>query len=115
MYGAQTILQRRRPRKNASAFTIGDDIYVVGGVRPGATQPDLELNEFLHYDPSTDQWTELNPFPGDPRSGALSFVIGGKAYFGLGSSGVLPLRDFWQYNPVSNEWRKLNDFFRELP
>ena len=104
-------------RFNATAFTIDGDIYIIGGrgIRGPYPQEEMDLNEFLKYDPTSDTWTSLDPFPGQPRSGALAFVVDGVAYFGLGSSDGVPMRDLWQYNATTGGWRQLVDFPGTLP
>ena len=49
-------------------------------------------------------WVEKSSFEGLPRGSAVSFVIGDKAYVGLGYNDDADeeyLRDFWMYNVTS--------------
>jgi len=61
-------------------------------------------------------WVKKSDFEGLPRGAAVSFVIDGKAYVGLGynSDDNAPndgyLLDFWAYTPSSDRWDKIADF-----
>ena len=65
------------PGVNIVAFALGSDIFVLKG---GG-------KDLWKYTPSQDQWTQEKDFPGEGRLDAVSFVVGGKAYVGLGFSG----------------------------
>ncbi|PIB33962.1 galactose oxidase [Reichenbachiella sp. 5M10] len=55
-------------------------------------------------------WVRKSSFEGVGRSGAVSFVIGGKAYVGLGFDGDDYLTDFWSYDADQNFWKQVSDF-----
>ncbi|UXP33814.1 galactose oxidase [Reichenbachiella agarivorans] len=55
-------------------------------------------------------WIKRSSFDGVGRSGAVSFVIGDKAYIGLGFDGDDYLTDFWTYDPDQNYWQKAAEF-----
>lgn len=55
-------------------------------------------------------WVTLSDFDGVPRSDAVGFVIGDKAYIGCGYDGADRLNDFWQYDPELNFWTQKADF-----
>jgi N-acetylneuraminic acid mutarotase len=55
-------------------------------------------------------WVELSDFDGVPRSDAVGFVVGDKAYVGTGYDGSDRLSDFWQYDPEMNYWTQKADF-----
>ncbi|UII25639.1 galactose oxidase [Fulvivirga maritima] len=55
-------------------------------------------------------WIKRSSMDGRQRSGAVSFVVGNKAYIGLGFDGDDYLRDFWSYNPDNDNWVKLDSF-----
>ena len=62
---------------------------------------------------STDDdgnWVKLSDYEGDTRTGAVSFVIDGFAYVGLGSDGEDYLTDFWRYDPSRNFWEEIAAF-----
>lgn len=69
------------------------------------------LNEFWRYDPVSDLWMQKNDFPGPVRhSGAITFSLNGKGYYGLGENDQSILKDIWEYDPVSDQWTQKNDF-----
>jgi N-acetylneuraminic acid mutarotase len=55
-------------------------------------------------------WFELSDFEGVPRSDAVAFSIGTKAYIGTGYDGEDRLQDFWEYDPQLNNWTQKADF-----
>ncbi|WP_246853491.1 Kelch repeat-containing protein [Rufibacter aurantiacus] len=55
-------------------------------------------------------WLRQSEFAGVSRSGAVSFVIGEKAYVGTGYDGKNRLKDFWQYDPSKSAWIRIADF-----
>ena len=58
-------------------------------------------------------WVKKNDFEGLPRGSAVSFVIGDKAYVGLGfndDDDKQFLKDFFVYNPTIDRWDKIADF-----
>lgn len=55
-------------------------------------------------------WVRKSSFNGDGRTGAVSFVIGDKAYVGLGYDGDDYLVDFWSYDAEQNNWSSVADF-----
>jgi N-acetylneuraminic acid mutarotase len=67
----------------------------------------LSGTNLYRYDPSIDSWFAMATFPGSPRQWASSFVIGDKAYVGLGYVGSA---DFWQYDMTNNTWSSIANF-----
>ncbi len=56
-------------------------------------------------------WVSKSSVPRYGRHEAVSFVLDGKGYFGLGRQyDGTNLKDFWQYNPDTDEWKKIQDF-----
>jgi len=63
------------------------------------------------YNPTTKNWTEFTNFPGGPRSGSISFVVGSKAYIGGGYSAFDPTQnfnDFWSFDFNAKTWTQLS-------
>jgi N-acetylneuraminic acid mutarotase len=56
------------------------------------------------------EWYKKSSYEGVARSGAVGFVIDGKAYVGTGYDGDKWLRDFYQYDAEKNNWYKKADF-----
>jgi len=58
-------------------------------------------------------WIKKSDFEGLPRGKAVNFVIGDKAYLGLGYNSESDdpyLKDFWMYDPAIDRWTKVSDF-----
>jgi len=75
-------------RGAAVAATVGDKMYVIGGVttQPWAketyldfTTPQRGLGTVQEYDPKTNTWRERTPMP-TPRNHAAIGVVNGKVY-----------------------------------
>jgi hypothetical protein len=88
-------------------FSIGNKGYVC----LGADFTGVQLNDLWQYDPITDTWLQMAPFPGAGRTGVTAFVLNEKAYVGMGSTtGTTFCKDFYEYNPVTNSWARKADF-----
>ena len=61
-------------------------------------------------DDDNGNWVKLSDYEGDTRTGAVSFVIDGFAYVGLGSDGDDYLTDFWRYDATRNFWEETAPF-----
>ncbi|MEL7005628.1 MAG: galactose oxidase, partial [Bacteroidota bacterium] len=55
-------------------------------------------------------WIRRSSFEGVGRSGGISFVIGDRAYVGLGYDGDDYLTDFWSYNATDDFWQRADSF-----
>lgn len=83
---------------------------VLDGAVPAVSYRSLSKGDF---------WVDIDKlakpqdrYSGSPREGAVSFVINGIAYVGLGRSEVgTYLLDFWKYDPHRNKWGKLPGSF----
>jgi hypothetical protein len=87
-------------RAKAASFTIGDKIYVMGGVDNLSNI----LNDFWEYNITTNVWTQKTNFPGPGRYGAATFVLNNLGYIATGANDSGYLSDLWQYEPVSETW-----------
>lgn len=87
---------------HAFAFSIDDMGYIVTGSTIQGMRKD-----FYRYDPSTDEWTRLDDYPGPRRSFGIGDVYEGKAYLGFGTDGSADLNDLWSFDPATNEWTEL--------
>src|ERR1700741_1798219 len=56
------------------------------------------------------EWYKQSSYEGVARSGAVAFVIDGKAYVGTGYDGDKWLKDFYQYDAEKNNWYKKAEF-----
>ncbi len=91
-----------KERRNASTFTIGNHVYLVGGASNTGDK------DYWRYDPSLDQWTELGDFQYAIHS-TSSFELNGKGYLAngdpIGGSG----RNFcWEYDAALNTWTEVD-------
>lgn len=97
----------------STGFSIANKGYVVGGLAPGL-ETTRRCWEFSPPDASNPGglWTELPPMEGVPRYGAVAFVIGNKAYVGLGENPYGELADFWEFDPSkpNDPWRQVTSF-----
>jgi len=87
-------------RKYHSATSVGDKIYVGGGILSG----DISAWDFWKYDPSTGDWESQSPHPG-AYAGHGAFPFDGNIYaFGGYSESGIYRNDVWKYNPSTIEW-----------
>lgn len=98
-------------RWGATCFALNNKIYIGGGY-VGNFQ---NRNDLISYDPSASgaaQWKFLTGMPSNAnRTGAVSFVINGKAYVGLGADNYnnfspppTYFNDLWQYDDATDKW-----------
>jgi N-acetylneuraminic acid mutarotase len=94
------------PSVKSTSFAIEDFIYSLWGE---FRTPEVNyVFNFRKYDPVADQWTMPVQVPGvDARSGAVSFVLDGKAYVGTGINNTGERYDFWEYSPANGQWRQV--------
>jgi N-acetylneuraminic acid mutarotase len=62
------------------------------------------------FDSAYGSWTQVQSFPGQPRSNAVGFNIGNTGYIGSGlaNDGVTALADFYAYNAAANTWSPID-------
>ena len=84
------------------AFSFDGMGYIVSGNSDSGVRDD-----FYQYNPATDSWTELTPFPGGARGFAIGDIWNGKAYFGFGHDGTSLLNDLWEFDPSNMSWTEL--------
>jgi len=84
-------------RYRAVAFAMNGKGYLGTGIASVGATSDVVLNDMWEYDPSTNAWTQMPDFSGPERGAAVSFVLGARAYIGMGGGPLRqPLRDFWR-------------------
>lgn len=105
-----------------ASFVINNLAYVGTGMNPSA--PANRLVSMFKYTPGTipnvpggydslaasGSWTSIANFPGQPRSNAIGFAIGGTGYIGSGlaNDGATALADFYAYNPTTGSWTQID-------
>ncbi|NBW37072.1 MAG: hypothetical protein EBR30_19015 [Cytophagia bacterium] len=93
-------------RRNSAHFSIGDNLFIIGGVTGFFDQDGLD-RQVWRYNTISNTWVRKNDFPGIPRQGAFGFSDGEKAYMVGGS---YPTSDeFWEYHSVNDTWTKKNN------
>src|SRR5580704_11418953 len=105
----------------AASFTVNNLAYVGTGLNP--LTPSQKLTTLFRYTPAVvpvglpygydsayGSWTQLQAFPGQPRSNAVGFSIGNTGYIGSGlaNDGITALADFYAYNPGANTWSPID-------
>lgn len=88
------------PRRHASAFAIGEDVYVGLGSQD---KNKIYFNDF--YKLSGGKWSKIASFGGQKRIKAQAFSINNKGYVvsGLGNAN---LNDMWSYDPTTDTWTR---------
>ncbi|MEL7247325.1 MAG: kelch repeat-containing protein [Bacteroidota bacterium] len=91
-------------------FGIGDIAYVgLGHGSTGGSAANI-YNDFYMFDPSTDEWTRLDDFPGEARVAGTQFDYNGKGYILSGDGdnhNHMEEGEFWEYDPSADEWTQL--------
>jgi N-acetylneuraminic acid mutarotase len=90
----------------ATGFAAGGKGYLCGG----KTGPNLYSNQLWEYKPSNNQWIQRANFPGGVRYQMLSFVVGNKAYVGMGIDQNIFKKDVYCYDPGANNWQTIAPF-----
>lgn len=98
------------PRTSAVGFSIGTGGYIGTGYDSTSFR-----RNFWLYNPASNVWTQVASLGGSTGSGlsrdlASAFVIGTKAYVGLGQGGNPFLGDLWEYNGGNDTWTQKADF-----
>ena len=83
-------------RQDATGFVLNNKGYIVTG---NNNDGDSTYRDVWEYNFNTDEWIEIEEFPGARRRYMVSFVIGKIAYAGSGTNGT-NLRDFWAFQPL---------------
>jgi N-acetylneuraminic acid mutarotase len=97
-------------RNDATAFVIGGKAYVGTGFDGVTTVDGGYKKDFYQYDPATNKWTKKADFLGGTRQYATSFVVGDRAYVGLGYNGSGYYQDFYEYNAQTDKWSEKATF-----
>jgi len=97
------------PVEAATAHTIDNKIYVIGGYK-GSHDPDKAevVATVIVYDPSTDSWEYVSEMP-TARSDAVSCAVNGRIYVmgGGSSSGLFVTVE--EYDPATDTWTRKAD------
>ena len=94
-------------------FILNEKLFVGGG---RDYLSDTGPNDLFQFDSTTNTWTQLNDFPGNPnqvRQFATTFTCNGKAYVysGYPAHANQELHhDLWEYDPKTDEWEEKSVF-----
>ncbi len=112
----------------SATFTVNNAAYVATGINP--LTPNQKLTVMYKYtaaapassesqaawDSAFGVWTQVQSFPGQARSNALGFNIGGSTGYlgaGLANDGKTALADFYAYNPTTNTWSSIDSIHND--
>ncbi len=94
-------------RAYAAAFAIGTKAYIVGGLNNAGTNN----RDVWQFNSVNGNWTLMtDSLPGGKRQGLSAFVIGQKAYVGLGVDGATFYNDFYEFDGTTGSWTQVEDF-----
>lgn len=89
-----------------------DGVAYVGFGHGNSVNGNLSIyNDFYKFDPATDEWTQLNDFPGEARVAGTQFDYNGKGYVLSGDGddhSFMEEGEFWEYDPTSDTWTQLS-------
>ncbi len=105
---AQWVEVSSPPSNFRTDHTYGFALDGKGYLVTGTTMNGQYSDNFYQYDPVTDEFTQLDDFPGGPRGFAIGDDWDGKAYFGFGvGSGNSLNNDLWVFDPATITWTEL--------
>ncbi|KAE9578433.1 hypothetical protein CGMCC3_g5602 [Colletotrichum fructicola] len=99
------------PRQEHAAVALCEDIYVIAGIEPDASQPTgvSTIDSVEKYNVPKDEWSFVAPLP-IPMNHANAISTNGKIYVLGGLSGGAAFRalpNCYEYDPVTNKWTEL--------
>jgi len=97
-------------RNNAVSFVVGGKAYVGTGFDGNLTLDNGYKKDFWQYDPATNKWKAVADYLGGTRMYSSSFVVGNKAYVGLGWNGSGFYQDFYTYDATADKWTEIATF-----
>ncbi|HEY0977110.1 MAG TPA: hypothetical protein VGE21_06530 [Flavobacteriales bacterium] len=65
-----------------------------------------QQQDVYEYDPLTDSWTALPPYPGGVREGMAAFSIGERIFFGFGTPFIQGSNLLYEYLPGTGQWEQ---------
>jgi N-acetylneuraminic acid mutarotase len=96
-------------RVNATMIAYQGCLYMGLGFRQGTiyVQED-HLRDWWRFNPATNQWDSLAPYPDVTTIAAVPFIAGNRIYVLYGATDT-PSRQINWYDPVTNSWHQLED------
>lgn len=89
-------------KHHSNGFGVNGKAYIFQG-----TNNESVSNIFWEYEPSTDEWTRIDPFTGPGRSFAIGDDLDGKYYYGFGNGISGQLNDLWVFDPADMSFTEL--------
>lgn len=107
-FGASSWIQRADfgavGRHRGMGIAIGNKGYMGLGHYNGAG-PNIVLNDWWQYDPSTNSWTQKADYIGNNGNGNYAVLSFGMEKFGfVGGGQVASDASFYKYDPTTNMW-----------
>jgi N-acetylneuraminic acid mutarotase len=85
-----------------SSFVINNEAYIVGGWwRQGMSDSHL-ISCNYKFNPATNLFTPITPFPDADRYTGVAFTLNGKGYYGTGFAPFA--NDLWEYDATNGSW-----------
>lgn len=101
----ETMPREAEARNHPATFTLDGKGYVATG---NTIINSVFFNDVWRYDPSLNQWEQLDTFPGIARGYAYGVAHEGKAYLGFGlNPDVGFLKDLWEFDGATETWKEL--------
>jgi len=99
------------PRVDFGFFTIDSDFYMIGGIDSALHS----YHDVWRYHIPSNQWMQMDTFPGGDIAETTGFSINKKGYICTGiyiDSFQSPLCGslFWEYDPSIDKWTRKADF-----
>jgi len=104
---AQWVQVASPPSDFITDHTFGFAIDGKGYLVAGTDENGSVLNDMFQYDPSADEFTQLEDFPGGARGFAIGDTWNEKAYFGFGANDDFRYDDLWEFDPSTESWTEL--------
>jgi N-acetylneuraminic acid mutarotase len=92
-------------RVSTTFFSLNGNGYI--GLGWSSYVNSSSYNNFYKYDAASNTWTAVSSYPGAATFNAISFVINGFAYTGLGGSSG---KDIYKYDPINDTWTGIAAF-----
>lgn len=101
-------------RRDAVGFSLNGLGYVGTGMSNHISLNGNKLNDFWSYNPISNSWDSLAPFPGNLMNGvyfSTGFALNGRCYICGGKTGASAYTsEFWEYKPSNNQWIQRSNF-----
>lgn len=98
------------PRHHPYMFKAGDDVYAGMGHGNSINGQIQVYDDWYKFDMTTNQWVQMNDFPGEGRVAGSQFDHGGFGYVLSGDGedhNYMEEGEFWKYDPVTDAWEEL--------